>query len=133
MMETEAVRIDKYLWAMRIFKTRTIAANACRMGRILINNNPVKPSRTIESNEIITVRKPPATYTYRISALTENRVSAKLVKDYLVDLTPDDEKIKLDIRQAGPSSFRKKGTGRPTKKERRTIDKWKKSFFSYLA
>ena len=129
MTDIKTTRIDKYLWAVRIFKTRNTAANACRMGRILIDNNPVKPSRTIEANEIITVRKPPATYTYRISGVTENRVSAKLVINYLEDLTPVEEKIKLDIRQVSPASFREKGTGRPTKKERRNIDRWRDSIF----
>ena len=128
-IDIKTIRIDKYLWAVRIFKTRSLAANACRSGRILINNNPVKPSRTIERNEIIAVRKPPVTYSYRITGLTEKRVSAKFVHNYLEDLTPENEKIKLDMSQTGPASNRKKGTGRPTKKERRIIDRWKDSFF----
>lgn len=129
MTDIKSVRIDKFLWAVRIYKTRGLAANACKMGRILINDNPVKPSRMTESGESITIRKPPVTYTYRITGLTGNRVSAKLVSNYLVDLTPEEEKMKLDVRKAGPVSFRKKGTGRPTKKERRIIDRWKDDFF----
>jgi ribosome-associated heat shock protein Hsp15 len=129
MTDIKSVRIDKYLWAVRIFKTRSIAANACRMGRILIDNNPVKPSKTIKCNEILIVRKPPAVFTYRIIGLTENRVSAMLVTNYLEDITPEDEKNKHDVRKAGPAVFRKKGTGRPTKKERRIIDRWRNGFF----
>jgi ribosome-associated heat shock protein Hsp15 len=129
MTDIKSVRIDKYLWAVRIFRTRSLAANACRMGRILIDNNPVKPSRTIEGNEILIVRKPPAVFTYRIIGPIENRVSAKLVTNYLEDITPEDERNKLEIRKEVPAVFRKKGTGRPTKKERRIIDRWKNGLF----
>ena len=130
MTEIKYVRIDKYLWAVRIFRTRSLAANACRAGRILIGNNTAKPSRTIEGNEIITVRKPPVTYSYRINRIIEKRVSAKLVHYYLEDLTPEDEKTKLDAaKSAGPANYRKKGTGRPTKKERRLIERWRDGFF----
>ena len=129
MTESNPVRIDKFLWAVRLFKTRTMAANACRMGRILIDNNNIKPSRHLEGNEILILRKPPVTYTYRITGLTENRVGAKLVGNYLEDLTPEEEKLKLEISNSGPSGYRKKGTGRPTKKERRVIDRWKEIFF----
>jgi ribosome-associated heat shock protein Hsp15 len=129
MTDIKSVRIDKYLWAVRIYKTRSLATSACKMGRILINDNPVKPSRMITEGESLTVRKPPVTYIYRITGLTENRISAKIVSNYLEDLTPEEEKKKLDVRKAGPVSFREKGTGRPTKKERRIIDRWKDDFF----
>jgi ribosome-associated heat shock protein Hsp15 len=122
------VRIDKFLWAVRLFKTRSLATSACRMGRVLINNNGVKPSRIIEGNEMLTVRKPPVTYIYRVKEPIENRVSAKLVATYLEDLTPDTEKIKIEINRSGPVGNRKKGTGRPTKKERRIIDRWQDDF-----
>lgn len=128
MDENKPVRIDKYLWAVRVFKTRSLATNACKMGRILINNSIVKPSRTVECNEIVTVRKPPVTYKYRIINLTGNRVSPKLVCNYLEDITPEEEKIKLDISRSDRTGYRKKGTGRPTKKERRIINRWKDSF-----
>ncbi|MDQ1296529.1 MAG: ribosome-associated heat shock protein Hsp15 [Bacteroidota bacterium] len=118
------VRIDKFLWAVRLYKTRSMATDACRMGRILINDSPVKPSRIISGNEILIVRKPPVTYTYRVINPIENRASPKLVINYLEDLTPDSEKVKLEIRKSSPAAFRKKGTGRPTKKERRVIDRW---------
>jgi ribosome-associated heat shock protein Hsp15 len=130
MTESKSVRTDKFLWAVRLFKTRTQAANACRMGRVLIDNNDVKPSRHLEGNEILSLRRPPATYTYRITGLTENRVAAKLVENYLEDITPDAEKIKLEMKKKEmPAAYRKKGLGRPTKKERRIIDRWKEFFF----
>jgi ribosome-associated heat shock protein Hsp15 len=122
------VRIDKYLWAVRLYKTRSLATDACRMGRILINDSPVKPSRSIAGNEILIVRKPPVTYTYRVINPIENRVSPKLVINHIEDLTPDSEKVKLEIRKSSSPSFRKKGTGRPTKKERRVIDRWQDGF-----
>ena len=118
------VRIDKFLWAVRIFKTRSLAASACRMGRILINNAGVKPSRMIEGNEIITVKKPPVTFIYKVKAPVENRISAKLVTNYLEDNTPESEKSKIDISRTISAGFRRRGSGRPTKKERRIIDKW---------
>lgn len=122
------VRIDKYLWAVRLYKTRSLATDACRMGRILINDSTVKPSRNIEGNEVIIVRKPPVNYTYKVLTPIENRVSPKLVINFLQDLTPDSEKIKLEIQKSSPAAFRKRGTGRPTKKERRVIDKWQDGF-----
>lgn len=129
MSGNEPVRIDKFLWAVRLFRTRTLAANACKIGRILINNNNIKPSAKLDGDEILTVRKPPVTYTYRIKNLTGNRIGAKLVSNYLEDITPEEEKLKLDLSQPAPVSHRKKGTGRPTKKERRIIDRWKDVFF----
>ena len=124
MPDNKHIRIDKFLWAVRIFKTRSIAADACSKGRIIINEIHVKPSRLVISNEIILVKKPPVNYIYRIIEPIENRVSAKLVEKYITDLTPEDEKTKLNIRQSGFTGYRDKGTGRPTKKERRLIDRW---------
>lgn len=117
------IRIDKFLWAARIYKTRSIAADECKKGRILINDLPVKPSRVVSSNEIITVKKPPVTFTYRVVEPVANRVSAKLVSSLVEDITPEEEKMKLDIRQPMPGGYRPRGTGRPTKKERRLIDR----------
>lgn len=123
--DIQAVRIDKFLWAVRIYKTRGQAISACKMGRILVNGNPVKPSRDIEGNEILTVRKPPVIYSYRVIRPLSNRVPAKMVESYLADITPDSEKAKLSLTRTDPFGYRKKGEGRPTKKERRIIDKWK--------
>ena len=128
MTEGKHIRIDKYLWAVRIYKTRSIASDECHKGRILIGNVPVKPSRTISAGDIITVRKPPVNFTYRVTDPIENRVSAKLVPDHMEDLTPEEEKAKLDFRQSGNLLHRPKGLGRPTKKERRMIDRMQDGF-----
>ncbi len=125
MTENKPIRIDKYLWSVRLYKTRSIATDECRKGRIIINNTQVKPSRIILKNEIIVVKKPPVIYTYRVIEPIENRVSAKLVDQYAEDFTTDEEKAKLDHRIAGGVIYRDKGTGRPTKKERRLIDRLK--------
>ncbi len=122
--EISSVRIDKFLWSVRLYKTRSMASDECRKGRIIINNIQVKPSRIVEGNEIITVRKPPVTYTYRVIKPIENRVSAKLVSNFIEDLTPDQEKIKLEISHSAFPGFRLKGLGRPTKKERRNLDRF---------
>jgi ribosome-associated heat shock protein Hsp15 len=119
------IRIDKFLWSVRIYKTRSIASDECRKGRIIINDIQVKPSRTVSKNEIIIVKKPPVNYSYRVLEPIENRVSAKLVEQFIEDLTPEAEKDKLNIRDSIGIIHRDKGTGRPTKKERRQIDRIK--------
>ncbi len=123
MTENNPVRIDKFLWSVRIYKTRSIASAECRKGRILIKEIQVKPSRTVSKDEIITVKKPPVIYTYRVIEPIENRVAAKIVSRFIEDLTPETEKAKSDIRNIGGLIYRDKGTGRPTKKERRLIDR----------
>jgi ribosome-associated heat shock protein Hsp15 len=123
MVENNPVRIDKFLWSVRLYKTRSLASEACRKGRIIIKDVQVKPSRVVQKSEIIIVKKPPVVYTYRIIEPIENRISAKLVEHYIEDLTPEEEKAKLDVNLAGGIVYRDKGTGRPTKKERRLIDK----------
>jgi ribosome-associated heat shock protein Hsp15 len=125
MTDNKTIRIDKFLWSVRLYKTRSIASDECRKGRIYINEIQVKPSRSVLKNEIIIVKKPPVLYSFRVIEPIENRVSAKLVANFIEDLTPDEEKAKLDIRQAGGIIYRDKGTGRPTKKERRLIDRIK--------
>jgi ribosome-associated heat shock protein Hsp15 len=128
MGDKESIRIDKFLWSVRIYKTRSIATDECRKGRILINNIQVKPSRAVLKNEIITIKKPPVIYSYRVIEPIENRVSAKLVEKFVEDLTEEEEKAKLDNRQVSGIVYREKGTGRPTKKERRLIDRIKDDF-----
>jgi ribosome-associated heat shock protein Hsp15 len=125
MPDNKNIRIDKFLWSVRIYKTRSIASDECRKGRIIINDIQVKPSRTVLKNEIIAVKKPPVIYSFRVIEPIENRVSAKLVEQFIEDLTSGEEKAKLDFRQAGGTVYRDKGTGRPTKKERRQIDRVK--------
>lgn len=129
MSDNKSIRIDKFLWSVRLYKTRSIASEECRKGRIIINDIPVKPSRIVLKNEIITVKKPPVIFTYRAIEPIENRVSAKLVEQFIEDLTTEEEKSKLDIRQSIGIGFRDKGTGRPTKKERRDIDRLKEDFY----
>ncbi len=124
MTDTDGVRIDKFLWSIRLYKTRSLASEACRKGKIIINSIQVKPSRLIFSNEIIAVKKPPVTYTYRVIEPIENRVGAKLLEKYVADITPEEEKAKLDVKQSVLTVFRDKGSGRPTKKERRLIDRF---------
>jgi len=125
MSDKKEIRIDKFLWSVRIYKTRSIASDECRKGRIIIKDIPVKPSRVVLANEIITIKKPPVSYSYRVIEPIENRVGAKLVENFIEDITPETEKIKLDLSQTGGTIFRDKGTGRPTKKERRLIDRLK--------
>jgi ribosome-associated heat shock protein Hsp15 len=128
MTSGSTVRADKYLWAVRIYKTRSIAADECKKGRVLINGITVKPSREIKQGEIIIVRKPPVTYTYEVISTIENRLPAKLTAEYIKDLTAPEELLKLDLRPADNFGFRRKGLGRPTKKERRTINRLSDEF-----
>ena len=117
------VRIDKYLWAIRAFKTRTEAADACKGGKVKVGENNAKPSRAVEAGDILTVRKGVVTYTYKVVQPTEHRVGAALVPQYAENLTPQAE---LDKLKAPVESFfvtRDRGTGRPTKKDRREIER----------
>ena len=128
MADKKEIRIDKFLWSVRIYKTRSIASDECRKGRIVINDIQIKPSRIVLKNEIITVKKPPVNHSYRVIEPIENRVGAKLVAQFIEDLTPEEEKLKLEIAHSGGIVYRDKGTGRPTKKERRQIDRIKDNF-----
>lgn len=116
------VRIDKFLWAMRIYKTRSIAADACKNGRITMNGVQLKPSRTFHVGDIFSVRKGPITYTYRILQLCQNRLGAKLVPEYLRDITSKEQLELLELARLAGQSGRDRGTGRPTKKDRRDIE-----------
>jgi ribosome-associated heat shock protein Hsp15 len=116
------VRIDKWLWATRVFKTRTIAVEACKKNRIMVNDIPAKPSRMIRAGDIVSVRKPPITYSFKVLALTSNRIGAKLVPEYLENITPPEQYEILNLQKIGGFVDRAKGTGRPTKKDRRVLD-----------
>lgn len=125
-MTTEA-RIDKWIWAMRIFKTRTMATDACKKGRVTIGTDPeviAKPSRMIKVGDIVHVRKPPITYTFRVKALTNNRLGAKLVPEYLENLTPQSQYDMLEVVRISGFVDRRKGLGRPTKREGRELSKF---------
>jgi ribosome-associated heat shock protein Hsp15 len=115
-------RIDKYLWSVRIYKSRSAATDECHRGRIIIAGVPVKAAHTVSPGTTIIVRKPPVTYTYLVTGIPRNRVGAKLVAEYLKDLTPDDEKKKIVPGNAMINGYRPRGSGRPTKKERREIE-----------
>ncbi len=126
MPKTE-VRIDKWLWAMRIFKTRSIATDACKKGRVSMGQATVKPSRTIKVGDIIDVKKPPITYTFRVKALTENRLGARLVPEYLENLTPKSQYDMLEMVKISGFVDRQKGLGRPTKREGRELASFRES------
>jgi len=120
------VRIDKWLWATRIFKTRTIALEECKKNRVIVNDTPAKPSRTVKAGDIVQVRKPPVTYSFKVLDLTSNRVSAKLVPQFLENITPPEQYEILELQKISGFVDRARGTGRPTKKERRELE----GFFS---
>ena len=119
----EPIRIDKYLWSVRIYATRSLATEECKKGRVTIGGVAVKPSRVVKTGETILVRKNPVTYTYRVVELLGKRVGAKMVPIYLEDLTSAEELRKLDPTQGGALFMRDRGAGRPTKKDRRDIDR----------
>lgn len=121
------VRIDKWLWAMRIFKTRTVATEACKKGRVMMGGVAVKPSRTIKEGDIINVRKPPVTYSFRVKALAQNRLGAKLVPEYMENITPKSELDLLDVVRISGFIDRRKGLGRPTKREGRDLAEFTES------
>ena len=120
-MANEA-RIDKWLWAARIFKTRSIAADACKNGRVTISGTNVKPSHMVKVGETVCVRKPPVTYSYKILKTIEQRVGAKLIPEVYENVTTADQYELLEMNRISGFVDRARGTGRPTKKERRSLD-----------
>lgn len=131
-MATNEVRIDKWLWATRIFKTRTIATDACKKGRVTIGGVTVKPSRMIKLNEIISVKKPPITYSFKVIGLTQNRVGAKLVPLYMLNVTTPDQYELLEMTRISGFIDRQKGDGRPTKKDGRSIAQFTEDSYSNM-
>ena len=118
------VRVDKWLWAVRVFKTRSIATEACKKGRVMLGDTPVKPSRTLKPGDVVKVRKPPVTYSFRVLALTQNRLGAKLVPEYMENVTPQSEWHLLDMVKISGFVDRRKGLGRPTKREGRELSRF---------
>lgn len=118
----EGTRIDKWLFAVRLYKTRSLASEECRKGKVVVNGISVKPSREIKVGETIQLRRPPITRSYKVLALTENRMSAKLVPEFLIETTPASELEILEVQKNMSFFNRERGTGRPTKKERRDLD-----------
>lgn len=115
-------RIDKWLWAARIFKTRSLAADACKSGRVTLNGAQVNPSRTVKEGDEVGVKKSPVTYTFRVKQAIEKRVGAKLLPDILEDITTPEQYEILEMQRISGFVGRAKGTGRPTKKDRRALD-----------
>ncbi len=115
-------RLDKWLWAARIYKTRTLAADACKNGRITINGAQAKPSRTVKAGDEVGVKKAPVTYTFRVLQPIEKRVGAKLIPEILENITPPEQYEILEMSRISGFVNRARGTGRPTKKDRRALD-----------
>ena len=115
-------RIDKWLWAARIFKTRSIAADACKNGRVTIKGMTVKPSHAVKEGETVSVRKPPVTYSFKVLKAIEMRVGAKLLPEIYENVTTPDQYELLEMSRISGFVDRARGTGRPTKKDRRSLD-----------
>ena len=130
-MAKSEVRIDKWLWAVRIFKTRTIATEAIKKGRVAVGDSavPVKPSKMLKVGDTVNVRKPPVTYSFRVLALTENRLGAKLVPEYMENITPQSQYDLLEVDKISGFIDRRKGLGRPTKREGRELSKFTESAY----
>ena len=126
----DEVRIDKWMWATRIFKTRTIAADACKKNRVMSGGVNMKPSRMVKVGDIIQVRKPPITYSFEVLALTDRRMGAKLVPNYLKNVTTPDQYEILEMNKISGFVNRAKGLGRPTKTDRRELEQFTEPDFS---
>ena len=125
-MSTQAneARLDKWLWAARIYKTRTLAADACKNGRVMINGAQAKPSRTVKVGDEVSVKKSPITYSFRVKQTIEKRVGAKLIPDVLENVTSAEQYELLEMSRISGFVNRARGTGRPTKKDRRALDEF---------
>jgi len=122
-LKTE-VRIDKWLWAVRIFKTRNLAAEACKKGKVTLNGIVLKPSRNIKIGDILQIRTNPVIYSFKVLNLSEKRMGAKLVPDFMENVTTPDQLEILELHKLSSSINRARGTGRPTKKDRREIENY---------
>ena len=120
----EEARVDKWLWAVRIFKTRSIATDACKKGRVAVGGTVVKPSRMIHVGDIVSVRKPPIEYFFRVIQLLGSRVGAKRVEEFMQNVTPREQYELLELQRVSGFVDRAKGLGRPTKKDRRDLDQF---------
>ena len=119
--ELKEVRVDKWLWAVRLFKTRSMAADACKKGRIARNGSNLKPSHCVRVNDVVMVKRPPVTYSFKVLALSENRMGAKLVPEFMENVTPAEQLEILEMTKFSLNGKRDRGTGRPTKRERRQL------------
>ena len=123
-------RVDKWLWAMRVFKTRTIATEACKKGRVSIGGVAVKPSRCIKEGDVIDVKKPPVTYSFSGLEVTGNRLGAKLVPEYLENVTAPEQYELLEMTRISGFVDRRKGLGRPTKRDSRELSRFKEESYT---
>ncbi len=120
------VRIDKWMWAVRIFKSRSMATEACKNGKVTVNGNTVKPSHIVKPGEIIEVKNPFLLRSFHVKGILEKRVSAKLAVEYMEETTAPEEFEKMKALRSNIPAYRSRGSGRPTKRERRHTDRWKK-------
>lgn len=122
------VRVDKWLWAVRIFKTRSIASDACKKGRVMIGGVSLKPSRNIRVGDVVQVKKSPVVFSFKVLDLAEKRMGAKLVPDFMENVTSADQYELLELNKLSGFVDRQRGAGRPTKKERRDLDQFTDTF-----
>lgn len=118
------VRVDKWLWAVRVFKTRSIATDACKKNRVSINGAPAKPSRMVKVGDVVSVRKPPVEYSFKVLQAISSRVGAKLVPEMMANITPREQYELLELQRISGFVDRAKGLGRPTKKDRRDMEQF---------
>jgi len=123
------VRIDKWLWAVRLYKTRSLAAEACKKGKVLIQNVSVKPSRAIKIGDVIQIKQNPVLYSFKVLELAQNRMNAKLVPGFMENVTTPDQLELIELGKLAAQTNRLRGTGRPTKKERRDLEDFVDPFF----
>ena len=117
-------RIDKFIWAVRLFKTRSMASNQCKTKKVLVNNEPIKPAKEVKIGDRVSIKRQGAIFSYEVVDLLEKRVGAKLVENYIRDITPIEEIEKYKVYQAAQSSYRNNGMGKPTTKERRALEEF---------
>ena len=123
-------RIDKWLWAMRVFKTRSIATDACKKGRVMMGGVAVKPSRSVKVGDVVDVRKPPVTFSFRVKALSPGRLGARLVPDHLENITPQSQYDLLEMTRISGFVDRRKGLGRPTKRDTREMSRFREESYA---
>ncbi|NLO70971.1 MAG: RNA-binding S4 domain-containing protein [Porphyromonadaceae bacterium] len=123
------IRIDKWLWAVRLFKTRSLASEACKKGKILVQDVQVKPSRVVKVGDIIQVKKNPVLYSFKVLDLPKSRMNAKLVPEFMENVTTPDQLELIELGKIAAKTGRARGTGRPTKKERRDLEEFFEPFF----
>lgn len=132
-MANSEARIDKWLWAARIFKTRSLATSACRKGQVSMGGGQLKASRTIKAGDVVSVRKPPITFSFKVIQPIEKRVGARLLPEILENVTPQEQYELLEMSRISGFANRAKGTGRPTKKDRRSLEEFTSDMPEYFA